>query len=106
MSTDAGSFATAKQGVLRAVQSHFKPEFINEMDDTAVNLVISEAYNPLYGARPLRRFLEKQVTTELSRWIVAGNMREHSVVRIGASSDGKLTFTSRQKPVMSVEADS
>lgn len=136
LSKDPGSsFPAAKKAVLQAVQSHFKPEFINrlddilifeplqkpalkaivtrqlallqarlkdkdvalQMDDAAAEFVISEAYDPLYGARPLRRYLEKEVTTELSRWIVAGNLHEHSVVRIGVR-DGKLSFATHDKP--------
>merc|ERR1712159_593896 len=140
VSDDPSAFPSAKRAVARAVQQHFRPEFINRLDDmlvfeplrkaaltaivqrqvavlearlkdkdvslqvskSAIDFIIKQAYNPLYGARPLNRYVEKEVTTELSRWIVAGNLRDHTVVQIGVTN-GKLSFRTYAKtPKMDV----
>ena len=44
-----------------------------------------EAYDPRYGARPLRRWLEHQVVTELSRLVVSGSLQEGGTVAIDAT---------------------
>jgi len=59
--------------------------------DSASDFILQEAYDPAYGARPVRRYLEKAVTTTLSRMIISGSLVNHSLVNI--ESDGKeLTF--------------
>jgi len=54
--------------------------------DSASDYILDEAYDPAYGARPVRRYLEKKVTTALSRMIIAGELVDHSIIKI--SSDG------------------
>jgi ATP-dependent Clp protease ATP-binding subunit ClpB len=44
--------------------------------------VVEEAYDPRYGARPLRRYIERNLATELAKRIVAGNIPDHSDVTI------------------------
>ena len=43
-----------------------------DMTDAALDYVVAESYDHLYGARPLRRWLEQHVITDLSRMIVSG----------------------------------
>jgi ATP-dependent Clp protease ATP-binding subunit ClpB len=50
--------------------------------DQALLKVVQEAYDPRYGARPLRRYLERRLGTELARRIVAGAVPDHCDVRI------------------------
>lgn len=50
------------------------------MDDDCCAAVIEAAYHPNYGARPLRRWIEKKVVTELSRLILGGDLPDHSDV--------------------------
>ncbi|KAL3684679.1 hypothetical protein R1sor_002701 [Riccia sorocarpa] len=50
--------------------------------DAALDLVLSEAYNPVYGARPLRRWLEKKVVTKLSMMLINDEIDENSTVYI------------------------
>ncbi|GBG79085.1 hypothetical protein CBR_g28800 [Chara braunii] len=50
--------------------------------DAALDFVLSEAYDPIYGARPLRRWLEKSVVTELSRMLIRGEIEDNSVIVI------------------------
>jgi ATP-dependent Clp protease ATP-binding subunit ClpB len=49
---------------------------------SAADYILQEAYDPAYGARPVRRFLEKAVTTTLSRMIISGELVNHSIVHI------------------------
>ncbi len=105
------SYSIVKEAVMRVVAQHFRPEFINRIDDTIVfhsldkkeiskiarlqinllakrlqakdmNLSISDAalhylaeagYDPVYGARPLRRTIQQQVENPLSRAILLGD---------------------------------
>lgn len=48
----------------------------------ATQSILRQSYNPIYGARPLKRFLEKKLTTELSKLIIAGELPPHSNVEI------------------------
>ncbi|KAJ1996605.1 hypothetical protein H4R26_006131, partial [Coemansia thaxteri] len=61
------------------------------MDDAAVDYVLKESYDPLYGARPIKRFLEKHLVTVLSKEIIRGALKSQSQVTIthmdGADSD-------------------
>lgn len=50
--------------------------------DSALDLVLSEAYDPIYGARPLRRWLERRVVTQLSRMLISDEIDENSTVYI------------------------
>jgi len=119
----------AKDQVLSVVRSHFRPEFLNRLDDIIVfhplapenlrtivriqvesltkrlsdrditlqlsdaasDLILSQAYDPVYGARPLKRFLEKNVVTQLSRLIISGELQDHSQVIVDVK-DGNLFF--------------
>ena len=60
-----------------------------ELSDLATKFVLEEAYNPQYGARPLRRYLEKKIITQLSRMILDHSLDDHSLVRITAESEGE-----------------
>jgi len=119
----------AKEKVLGLVRQHFRPEFLNRLDDMvvfaplsadnlksivqlqfdgvlkrlvdrdinvqlsqpALDFVLKAAYDPLYGARPLRRYLEKYVVTNLSKMIISGELPDHSQVSVELS-DSKLHF--------------
>jgi len=59
------------------------------MDDSAKKLVLDLSYDPVYGARPVQRFIEKEITTKLSRWIISGNLQDHSVITIRAGHHGE-----------------
>lgn len=112
--------ADAREMVMQTVKQHFRPEFLNRLDDiivfqplaanqlrditniqlqrvserlrdkdirleltpAAAEYVASAAYDPLYGARPLRRYLEKTVVARLSRMIIAGELKERSMVTV------------------------
>ncbi|KAI9502873.1 heat shock protein [Coemansia spiralis] len=52
------------------------------MDDAAIDHVLKESYDPHYGARPIKRFLEKHLVTALSKEIIRGTLPAHSLVHI------------------------
>ncbi|MBC1447433.1 ATP-dependent chaperone ClpB [Listeria welshimeri] len=106
--------------VMQILQSEFKPEFLNRVDDIilfkpltladikgiveklveelqirladqeititisddAKAFIAEEAYDPVYGARPLKRYIVRQVETPLAREIVSGKIMPHSSVEI------------------------
>ncbi len=120
---------SVKEQVMSLLTTHFKPEFLNRIDDTVlfaplslevvkkiilklthdlaerladqeIELTISEeaqtwiaqnAYDPMYGARPLKRYLTKAIETPLAREIIAGNILPNTKVTI-ASKQGELAF--------------
>ncbi|KAK9810143.1 hypothetical protein WJX72_005514 [[Myrmecia] bisecta] len=120
-----GNVEAARGGVMNIVRHHFRPEFLNrldeivlfealtqaelrevmkllvrelnqrlvrqnitvEFDDRAIDFAVGKAYDPLYGARPLRRWLEHNVVTRLSRMIISGDLPEYSIVHV--TSDAK-----------------
>eukprot|EP01018_Ginkgo_biloba_P010134 Gb_39383 [translate_table: standard] len=62
--------------------------------DAALDHVLEEAYDPVYGARPLKRWLERKVVTQLSRMLVNEEIDENSTVCIDATA-GQKTLSYR-----------
>jgi ATP-dependent Clp protease ATP-binding subunit ClpB len=119
-----------REAVMRDVQRHFRPEFLNRLDETIMfnplglaqlrniislniniivdrlksqstvtldnatidvdppvfDFVLQQAYDPQYGARPIRRYLEKHLVTVLSRGLLAGKIKDHSHIVIRVDS--------------------
>ncbi|EUJ22940.1 hypothetical protein PGRAN_11113 [Listeria grandensis FSL F6-0971] len=61
------------------------------MTDDAKRFIAEEAYDPVYGARPLKRYITRQIETPLAREIVAGKIMPHSEVAI-TLQDGQFDF--------------
>jgi ATP-dependent Clp protease ATP-binding subunit ClpB len=116
--------------VMDAVRAHFRPEFLNRVDDIivfhkltkdhlgqiveiqfddlrgrlagrkvevtltddAMTWLTDNGYDPVYGARPLKRLLQTAVADPLAMKLLAGELAEGSTVTIGADEDD-LTFT-------------
>lgn len=116
---------TAQQQVQQLIQTKFKPEFLNRIDDVitftplsladvqaivvkmlaqlsnrladqAITLTISDpakkwlaekGYDPAFGARPLRRFITREVETPLAQEIIAGRVAPHTTVQIDLLQD-------------------
>ena len=116
---------STRDSVMADLRDHFRPEFLNRIDDTVlfkplsleeiteiVDLLVSslnkrledrkvsvvftnsakkwigeKGYDPTYGARPLKRFLQKQVETQLARALVAGEVEEGSNVTFSIKDD-------------------
>ena len=60
-----------------------------ELTEAAKSFVVEGGYDPMYGARPLKRYLQKNVETLAARLILAGNVGREDTIIIDAS-DGKL----------------
>ena len=125
-----GSFASdVYTEVMGELRQHFKPEFLNRVDETVlfkpllpeqigqiidlqlrrlqkrleerkIALELTEAahefigdaaYDPHYGARPLKRYLQSHVETPLAKFIISGQVRDDQRVVIDATEEG-LTF--------------
>ncbi|KAJ0527577.1 putative AAA+ ATPase domain, ATPase, AAA-type, core, Clp, repeat (R) domain, Clp ATPase [Helianthus annuus] len=56
--------------------------------EAALDVILSESYDPVYGARPIRRWLEKRVVTELSKMLIKEEIDENTTVYIDASVNG------------------
>ena len=120
---------TTKEQVLSMLRGHFKPEFLNRIDDTilftplsledvkgivekivqhlshrleeqeiqlditedAKSWIAEKAYEPQYGARPLKRFITREVETPLAKEIIAGRVMPKTKVSIELFDD-QLVF--------------
>jgi ATP-dependent Clp protease ATP-binding subunit ClpB len=60
-----------------------------ELTEDARALIAREGYDPVYGARPLRRFIQHEVETRIARALVAGEVREGSTIEL-VLADGEL----------------
>jgi ATP-dependent Clp protease ATP-binding subunit ClpB len=64
-----------------------------EIGDDAKTHLVRAGYEPAYGARPLKRAIQREIETPLGRKILAGEIRDGDVVRIGFDADrGEVTF--------------
>jgi ATP-dependent Clp protease ATP-binding subunit ClpB len=57
-----------------------------EISQEAEEFIAKEGYDPVYGARPLKRFIQQHLETPLSRKIIAGELTEGSVARVTVES--------------------
>ncbi|KAJ3235114.1 hypothetical protein HDU78_005493 [Chytriomyces hyalinus] len=58
-----------------------------EMTSAAADAILAASYNPHYGARPLRRYLERKVVTQLSRMLVSGELSDYSCATIETAAE-------------------
>ena len=66
-----------------------------ELDESARDLLRNQGYDPSYGARPMRRAVEKHLEDPMAEEIIRGNLREGVMVYISAK-DEKLVFTQKK----------
>ena len=67
------------------------------LDETAKSKIIDDGYEPAFGARPLKRYLQKHVETLAARLILKGDIHEGTQIRIGVR-DGELYAYTAEKP--------
>jgi ATP-dependent Clp protease ATP-binding subunit ClpB len=135
---EGSDYEHMKQAVLDEMRRHFRPEFLNRVDEIIVFHALSEehlkaivdiqltqlrarlaerhieieltdaarthlvhtGYNPTYGARPLKRAIQKEVETQLARLILKGEVRDgQSVVVDYDPHQGTLQFTAVEEAV-------
>ena len=58
-----------------------------ELDDKAYELLVKKGFDPLLGARPLRRVIQREIENKLSELIIAGKVKEGDVVKVTAEGD-------------------
>ncbi|HQG31505.1 MAG TPA: ATP-dependent chaperone ClpB [Deltaproteobacteria bacterium] len=66
-------------------------EITLSLSDEAKEFIAREGFDPVYGARPLRRFLQRELETRLGRALVAGKIMDGSHVKVGLKNN-ELTF--------------
>ncbi|MEQ1613531.1 MAG: ATP-dependent chaperone ClpB [Hyphomicrobiaceae bacterium] len=66
-------------------------KIILDLDDAARTWIANQGYEPAYGARPLKRVIQRNVQDKLAEAILAGHIKDGDTVRIGVK-DGKLVF--------------
>jgi ATP-dependent Clp protease ATP-binding subunit ClpB len=62
-----------------------------ELTDPARDLLIEEGYDPVYGARPLKRTIQRRILDPLALRVLEGEFREGDAIRIDGAR-GELTF--------------
>jgi ATP-dependent Clp protease ATP-binding subunit ClpB len=118
----------AKRDVMDAVRAHFRPEFLNRLDDMIVfdrlnradmvgivsiqlarlekrlaqrkitleldqaarDWLAQEGYDPVFGARPLKRVIQRSLQDPLAEMLLAGDIRDGDTVPVGAGADGLI----------------
>ncbi|CAM4059163.1 ATP-dependent chaperone ClpB [Lederbergia lenta] len=71
------------------LQERLSSQYIQlEMTDNALQFVADAAYDPVYGARPLKRYLQSRVETALAKEIIAGNVHPYNTVIVDAVGNG------------------
>jgi ATP-dependent Clp protease ATP-binding subunit ClpB len=137
MTSNLGSDVLAAQGdddpvealrplVMEAVRSHFRPEFLNRIDEiilfkrlgreqmesivriqlqrveklladrrmsisldpAALHWIAERGYDPVYGARPLKRVIQKELVDVIARKLLAGELADGAVIAATANEDG------------------
>jgi len=133
--------SAARRDVMDAVRAHFRPEFLNRLDETIIfdrltradmdgivtiqmrrlerrlasrNITLEldegarkwladEGYDPVFGARPLKRVIQRSLQDPLAEMILAGDVKDGEVLAVTAGADGlivgeRVAATNRPKP--------
>jgi ATP-dependent Clp protease ATP-binding subunit ClpB len=138
---DGADAAAAKRDVMDAVRAHFRPEFLNRLDETIIfdrlaredmggivdiqlgrllrrlagrkitleldeaakKWLADEGYDPVFGARPLKRVIQRALQNPLAELLLAGDVGDGAVVTVSAGADGliigdRVAASNRPKP--------
>jgi len=123
---DGVDASAAKRDVMDAVRAHFRPEFLNrldetiifdrlarddmagivtiqlgllakrlagrnirlDLDDAALRWLADEGYDPVFGARPLKRVIQRALQDQLAEMILGGDVLEGAVIKVTAGVEG------------------
>lgn len=72
-------------------QQNIKLEFTKY----ALELLVEMGYNPIYGARPLKRVIQKHILNELSKIILSDSLKKNETIVVDSFEDGKFSFFNR-----------
>jgi ATP-dependent Clp protease ATP-binding subunit ClpB len=68
-----------------------------ELTEEARRLIAAEGFDPVYGARPLRRYISHEVETRIARALLGGDVRDGATIRVDAAN-GELVITYENPP--------
>jgi ATP-dependent Clp protease ATP-binding subunit ClpB len=68
-----------------------------EVTAAARELIAREGYDPVHGARPLRRYIQRSVETRIARALVAGDVRDGALITLDADGDELLTLSGSRR---------
>jgi ATP-dependent Clp protease ATP-binding subunit ClpB len=126
----------ARERVMAELRGHFRPEFLNRVDDTVLFkpltleeieqivdlqvqsvarrlaerqltleltepgrvLIAREGYDPVYGARPLRRFIQHEVETRIGRALLSGEIEDGATIVVDADGDDLIVTWRNPEP--------
>ena len=86
----------------RPREAAYRSEDHARLDQDAIDWLANQGYDPAYGARPLKRVIQKELQDPLAERFLLGEVLDGSTVKITAGSD-RLNF--RSKPTVVTEAD-
>jgi ATP-dependent Clp protease ATP-binding subunit ClpC len=66
-----------------------------ELTEKAKSWLAKEGYDPVFGARPLRRVIERYIENPLSNQLLRGEVKEGDVIRVDLDKEGKLSFKTK-----------
>jgi ATP-dependent Clp protease ATP-binding subunit ClpB len=130
--------AVVEAQVMSALRQHFRPEFLNRVDDIIVfrplgkgeiehiidlqlghlekllsdrkltleltpearEVLATEGYDPAFGARPLKRAIQRLLQNPLAMAVLEGRFTEGDHIVVGVDPKGELTFTKRGEPAL------
>jgi ATP-dependent Clp protease ATP-binding subunit ClpB len=70
-----------------------------QLSDRARSYLVRSGYDPAYGARPLKRAIQREIETPLARRILAGDIRDGQQVYVDLDSSGSLRFDTQEVAV-------
>ncbi len=76
-----------------------------DVSDAAYDLLVQYGYDPQFGARPMRRAIQKYIVNELAKFLLGNKFDEGDTIRVDADSKGAFTFTIEQAPRKEQEED-
>ena len=68
-----------------------------EFTKYALDQLVEMGYEPMYGARPLKRVIQRNVLNELSKFILEGNVQKDGVITVDSLDDGQFVFFNKEK---------
>ncbi|MCA6075563.1 ATP-dependent chaperone ClpB [Fulvivirga sedimenti] len=83
---------------IKLVQERLAENGVNlEVSDKVVNYIAKKGYDPQFGARPLKRVLQREILNELSKEILAGKIDKDSIVGVDMGDNGTIEFLNLDK---------
>ena len=136
---------SARREVMEAVRAHFRPEFLNRLDETIIfdrlgrgdmgaivdiqmkrlearlaarkitldltadakQWLADEGYDPVFGARPLKRVIQRHLQDQLAEMILSGDVLDGATIHVTAGPEGliigdRISASRRERPTQAV----